>query len=412
MIIPKKWQICFMLFLATVLNYLDRQTMSILAPRLQQEMHLDNEALGWLFAVFYYTYTISHMLVGLVLDRVNLRWAYLIAVVLWSLVAALTGTATSFVTLLMFRLLLGVAESANWPSAINVVARVVEPKERAMGNGLFTSGTSVAALVSPMLILGIAGALGWRWTFVLVGSLGAFWAVAWILVTRGKALEPIWSSRTGSARWSWAGQLTIFRSIVRSPRFLPVLLVVILVNPCLYFSVNWLPTYFSQERGVTPGQHMGWMLTAIYLGLDLGNLASGAAILLLTRRGMSPRIARRVVLVFATSCMVWCAAVPRLSTPWAIAALVAFNFGQGIWQTVSLTMEQEVSETHISTALGMISGCGSFAGAIAMWEVGRITRATGSFSAPMIAVGVAATLAAICGWVATKNLEAPKSTPA
>ena len=114
MLLSKKWQLCIVLFLATTLNYLDRQTMSILAPALQKELHLDNEALGWLFAIFYYAYTFSQMAVGPILDRANLRWAFASAVFLWSLVSMLTGLANGFVALLIFRLSLGVVESANW----------------------------------------------------------------------------------------------------------------------------------------------------------------------------------------------------------------------------------------------------------------------------------------------------------
>ena len=105
--LSKKWQLCIVLFLATTLNYLDRQTMSILAPTLQKELHLDNEALGWLFAVFYYAYTFSHMAVGPILDRSNLRWAFVTAVSLWSIVSMLTGLANGFVALLIFRAVAG-----------------------------------------------------------------------------------------------------------------------------------------------------------------------------------------------------------------------------------------------------------------------------------------------------------------
>src|SRR5215813_11146290 len=100
---PKRWQLCIVLFLATTLNYLDRQTMSILAPALQKELHLGNQALGWLFAVFYYAYTFSQLAVGPILDRSNLRWAFTWAVLLWSLVSVLTGLANGFVALLVFR---------------------------------------------------------------------------------------------------------------------------------------------------------------------------------------------------------------------------------------------------------------------------------------------------------------------
>jgi ACS family hexuronate transporter-like MFS transporter len=384
---PKKWQLCIVLFLATALNYLDRQTMSILAPALQKELHLGNADLGWLFAVFYYAYTFSQMAVGPILDRSNLRWAFAWAVFLWSLVSVLTGLANGFVALLIFRLALGMVESANWPAGMRVVARLLEPRERALGNGIFTSGTSV----------------GWRWAFVLIGSLGVLWICGWILITRDPKMAPVWREPGPQPTTGFAGQRAIFAGIMRSPRFLSVLAVAVLVNPCLYFSVNWLPTYFAQQRGLSPGRQMGWILTAIYLGLDLGNLACGGAILLLTRWGRPVQSARRIVFLVATASIICCATVPLLPMSGAVAALVLVNFGLGIWVAIYLTMAQEVSSTHVSTAIGILSGCGSLAGAMAMWAVGRVTQQTASFSIPMSAVALAAALAAIAGWMASRE---------
>src|SRR5690242_1836012 len=133
-----KWKLCLLLFLATTLNYLDRQTVSILAPTLQKELHLDNAALGWLFAVFYYSYTFAQVAVGPLLDRFHLRWAFGAAVVLWSAVSVATGLVSGFAGLIAFRLLLGIAEAGNWPGATRVVARTFEPAERSMANGIFT----------------------------------------------------------------------------------------------------------------------------------------------------------------------------------------------------------------------------------------------------------------------------------
>jgi ACS family hexuronate transporter-like MFS transporter len=409
---PKKWVLCIVLFVATTLNYLDRQTMSILAPTLQQELHLGNEALGWLFAVFYYAYTFSQMAVGPILDRSNLRWAFAFAVFLWSAVSVMTGLARGFVALLIFRLALGVVESANWPAGMRVVARMLEPRERALGNGIFTSGTSVGALVAPGLILGISAVFGWRWAFVLIGSLGAIWICGWIFITRDQSLAHIWSEAATPDSKGFAGQWRIFQGILKSPRFLPVLVVAVLVNPCLYFSVNWLPTYFAQQRGLSPGRQMGWILTAIYLGLDVGNLVCGTGILALTRLGRSVQQARRMVFLVATVSLVCCAAVPILPMVGAVAALVLVNFGLGIWVAIYLTMAQEVSSTHVSTAIGVLSGCGSLAGALAMWAVGRVTQQTASFSIPMSAVAIAASLAAIAGWMAsTEAKPAPRVSP-
>jgi ACS family hexuronate transporter-like MFS transporter len=395
-LIAPKWRLCSLLFLATVLNYLDRQTVSVLAPVMQKEMGLDNVALGWIFSAFYYAYTGCQLVSGLTLDRVNLRWAFGAAVLAWSVVSALTGLASGFVSLLVFRLLLGSMESANWPGAIRIISRSFEPRERALGNGIFTSGSSVGALIAPMLIVGISSAFGWRWAFVGIGSLGIIWFAGWVWSTRSRDLAPIWRDPSDARRGQplWAGAL----AIVRSPQFVPVLLVAILVNPCMYFSVNWLPTYFAQQRHLALGNQMAWILTAIYLGIDLGNIGCGLGILALTQRGYSISDARRAMFLLATAAVACCAAVPLLPLRSAVLALVAVNFGTGIWTAMYLTMAQEVSPANPSTSIGILSGCGSLAGAWAMTAVGKITQSTGSFSIPMQMVATAAVLAAIAGW--------------
>jgi ACS family hexuronate transporter-like MFS transporter len=392
-----RWRLCGLLFLATVLNYLDRQTVSVLAPVMQQEMHLDNAALGWIFSAFYYAYTCCQFASGLLLDRAHLRWAFGAAVLAWSVVSALTGLAGGFTSLLVFRLLLGMMESANWPSAIRIVSRAFEPRERALANGIFTSGSSVGALIAPILIVGLSAAFGWRWAFVGIGALGALWFAAWVTMTRNRGFKFIWRDsqdvRRGQSIW------TGIAAIVKSPQFVPVLLVAVLVNPCMYFSVNWLPTYLAQQRHLALGNQMAWILTGIYLGIDLGNVACGVGILALTRRGYTITQARRAMFVLASAAVVGCAAVPLLrNLGSAVAALVTVNFGTGIWTAMYLTMAQEVSPRNPSTSIGILSGCGSLAGAWAMTGVGKITQSTGSFSIPMQMVAAAAVLAAVAGW--------------
>jgi MFS transporter, ACS family, hexuronate transporter len=405
-LLATKWKICGLLFLATTLNYLDRQTLSILAPLLQKEMHLDNEALGWLFAVFYYAYTLSHFMVGPILDRSHLRWAFGSAVLAWSAVSMMTGLASGFASLIVFRLLLGVMESANWPAAIRIVARTMEPSERALGNGIFTSGTSVGALIAPVVILGISSTLGWRWAFVVLGALGVIWIAGWFLTTRNPRLERVWREPQDSASKRTGFQFHIFAEIIKSPRFFPVLIVSVLVNPCLYFSVNWLPTYFAQQRGIAPGRQFGWILTMIYLGLDLGNLVCGMVILRLVRRGKTVLAARRMVFLVATVPLLFCASVPYLSSLYqAVCVLVGVNIGLGIWVAMYLTMAQDISRSHVSTTIGILSGSGSLAGALAMWAVGKVTHTTASFAIPMAAFALAAGLAAFSGCIASRELS-------
>jgi MFS transporter, ACS family, hexuronate transporter len=395
-----RWTVCVLLFLATTLNYLDRQTLSILAPFLQKDLGLNNEHLGWLFSVFYWSYTVAQFGVGVLLDRTHLRWTYGVGVLLWSLVAALTSLATGFGSFILFRLLLGLTESVNWPAAMRIVARTLPPAQRSLGNGIFTSGTSIGALIAPVTILSIAGQFGWRWSFVVVGSLGVVWFVLWLLFTRDRNLAPVWRETKLAAVQSVA---QAYRGILSSAQFWRVFVVSILVNPCLYFNLNWLPTYFVQQRGLGTSDLAG-VLTVIYLGLDLGYLFCGAAVLLLTRHGISLRTARTAVFSVATVLLACTALVPfTVTVKQGVSLFVAANFGAGIWIAMYLTMAQEVSTVHVSTAAGLLGGSGSAAGALAMWAVGRVTHITGSFSAPLTAVAAVAFIAAIAGRAAVRH---------
>ena len=406
-----KWRLCVLLFLATTLNYLDRQTVSILAPALQRELHLDNAHLGWLFAVFYYAYTVSQIAVGPLMDRFHLRWAFGLAVLLWSAVSAATGLASGFVGLLAFRLSLGIAEAANWPGATRIVARTFEPAQRSLANGFFTSGTSFGALIAPPLILALNSAWGWRSAFIVLGLAGALWFLLWILSTQDPKLERVWRDAPHENNQPGENLARVVARIALSPRFVPVLVVAVLINPCLYFSVNWLPTYFAQQRGLLPGSQLGWILTAIYLGVGVGNFLCGAGVLALARRGRPLLRARRTVFLVATVPLAACAAVPFLpALSQAVIVLVGVNIGLGIWVAMYLTMVQDVSPANVSTALGLLSGCGSLAGAVAMWAVGRVTQHTGSFTLPMAAFSLAAVISAIAGCAASREPKLKRGT--
>jgi ACS family hexuronate transporter-like MFS transporter len=400
------------LLLATVLNYLDRQTISILAPTLQLQMGLSNAHLGWLFAIFYYSYTLFQFAVGPVLDRFNLRWCFAGAVMAWSLAVGLTGLATGFASLMIFRFLLGVTEAANWPAGLRVMERTLPPEERTLGCGIFESGAGVGALIAPIAIFALLGVFGWRSVFFCLGLLGFFWAPIWLFVTRGPELSPVWTSaRTEGG--GIEGLFRIYRDFARSRKFWWVLVVSITVNPCFYFTVNWLPTYFVQARRLVPGTHLGGMLTVIFLALDIGNIGGGACTLWLTRHSCSIETARRIVFLTATALVGGCAIVPFVATAWgAVAALVAVNLGLGVWNSMYLTLAQEVSSANVSTAAGTLSGFGSLVGAFAMWAVGRVTNSAGDFTIPMVSVTVAIALAAVGGWAASRRPIGPPQTVA
>lgn len=400
-----KWTVVVFLLLATTLLYLDRQALALLAPTIMGELAINKEQWGRLLSLFYYAYTIAQFIIGGVLDRMNLRWAYGVGVLLWAGAVALTGTSQSFVQLMLCRVLLGVVESFNWPGAMRIVARSLPPGERSLGNGIFTSGTSIAALISPLLILFIAGRFSWRGSFFAIAAAGCTWFTGYMVATRGKHLRGIWRMAQGEGHRVPVS--TAYREVLATPQFWRVFVVAVMVNPCLYFNLNWIPTFFAQERGI-PALEQRWILTAIFLGLDLGYLFAGAGVLLQTRRNVPLARARRNVFLLATTCLALCGAVPFVrETQMAVAVLVAVLFGNGVWIAMYLTMAQEVSSVHISTAAGLLGGSGSLFGALSSWAVGYITHTTGTFAIPMLGITVAAVIAAAAGILAVRNAPPP-----
>ena len=259
--------------------------MSILAPSLQKELHLDNEALGWLFAVFYYAYTFAQMAVGPILDRSNLRWAFALAVFLWSVVSVLTGLANGFVALLIFRFSLGVVESANWPAGMRVVARLTGTAGAgARQRHLYqrnqrgrVGGTRLDSGHCRVLGVAVGIRADWFARHCLDRSLAT-------LNARSKA-GPRLARTDGSGDERAGGPIASLQEYYPKPALSADPRGCNPVNPCIYFCVNWLPTYFAQQRGLSPGRQLGWILTAIYFGLDIGNIVCGSAILALMRWG-------------------------------------------------------------------------------------------------------------------------------
>jgi len=398
----KKWGLFLMMMLATTLIYLDRQTVGLVATEIKQELGIDNAGLGWAFAAFYYSYTLGQFGVGLLLDRYSLRWFYGGAILAWAGASALTGRAHNLATLVAFRILLGIVESGNWPGAMRIVSRYLPPRERPLGNGIFTSGTSVGALIAPALVLGLSGWVGWRHCFTALGLLGSIWYAGWILVTRGPELAHVWRAQPGEKRQTSNWQ--IYRSVVSLRQFWRVFVITISVNPTLYFFLNWLPIYYRQERGLTAGTHLAGILTLTYLALDIGYLSCGLVVLLLTRRGISLRAARRMVLLGA-SLSIACAGLVGLARSPQIASvlLIVAVFGTGLWISMYLTLAQEVSPAYVSTAAGLLGGSGSLAGALYMQIVGRVSQTTGSFVLPFSITSVMAAAAAVAGWLATRQ---------
>jgi ACS family hexuronate transporter-like MFS transporter len=380
-----RWGVCVLLFLATLLNYLDRQTLSYLVPHIRSEMGFDLERQGILFSVFYWSYAAAQIGAGFLVDRFPVKVAYAVAVALWSLAGAAGGLATGLWSLLFLRGLLGLCESANWPCAMRVVSRTFVPRERPLANGIFQSGTSVGALVAPLLLFHIYEWKGWRAGFIGVGLVGLVWVVAWLAAYRpGPPLH--------EAAPAEAPSPVRLREILRSRPFWGLVIASSFINPVMYFYVNWLPTYFK-ESGQEYGLKVAWLLTAIYLALDAGYLTGGALSAWLSRR-CGPRRARTGVMAAGTALMIGVLVLPlsralgfRLDVYAVAGTIAAGALGVGWFLSNYLSFAEEVSHERVSTVSGLLGAAGSVSGAIFMWLVGALAERTGGFTIPFLLLG-------------------------
>lgn len=409
-----RWILVGLLFLATLLNYLDRQTLSVSASKIAEDFGLNDAHLGRLFFAFFISYGVAQILIGGWLDRLRVKTAYAGAVAAWSLAGAAGALAGGFWSLFGLRALLGVCESPNWPLALRVTSRVFPPEQRSFANGLFQCGTSVGALVAAPLIIWLTTLYNWRFAFVVMGACGLLWVALWLgffrlrpdsLIEHDQFPHHVPEGEAGRrADEAKAGDSpSTLAEILRSPALWGLLVATSLINPLQYFYVSWLPRYFDQYAGVGFGKELAQRLVLVYLAMDLGFVLGGALVAWLSRRMPVARARLRVVLG-GVLCMAGVPFVARLTNVDAITALLCLaTFGHGCFIVNYLAFTSEVSVKKVSTAAGILGGAGSLAGAAFMLLVGELVEANRSFNTVFALAGVMP-LAALAGmWFSTKK---------
>lgn len=406
-----RWVVCGLLLLATIINYLDRQTISVSASRIAEEMNLNDWQLGRLFSGFLFAYGIGQVVLGPVLDRLGTVRAFAIAVAAWSLAGASSGLATGFWFLFGTRILLGVCESPNWPLALRVVRRIFPPEQRSLATGIFQSGTSIGALIAPPIIIYLTKAYNWRMSFFVIGAVGFVWVILWLTWFRAHPAPALGKLPPADAAGVAPADHTpgTLGALLRSPAFWGMAVSSSFINPLQYFYTTWLPRYFEKYAGVDFGQELAERLIVAYLALDLGLWTGGALIAWMSRR-RSVRSARLLVSLIGTLCMMTVPVISQLRDIDHITAVICVAmFGLGWFMINALTFSAEVSTARVSTAVGLLGGLGSLAGAGFMLLVGATIQWTGGFATAFLMVGVMPLVALAGLWVGSRPATAPAS---
>jgi ACS family hexuronate transporter-like MFS transporter len=376
-----RWWIVWTLFFSTVINYISRQTFSVLAPLITAQYHLTHTDLAKILGAFQISYAVTWLLGGIFLDAVGTRIGLALAVVFWSVVNMLTGFASSVFGFASFRFLLGIGEGLNWPGASKSVAEWFPSQERSLAVAIFDSGSSVGGAVAALAIPLIAIRFGWRSAFVVSGLLGFAWLLMWLRVYYPLDRHP----RVTPAEVSFirAGQEVPSISAERGPRrwlklardrnVWGIVLGRALTDPIWWFYVFWLPQYLSDARGFSLKRIalFAWMP---FIAADLGNFTGGLISGYCIRRGISVVRARTWVCVF--SCLPILAGIPAASVHNVYTALGLICFalwGYASWSTMGLTLPSDLfPQDVVATVTGLSGLAAGLVGALFTYAVGLL----------------------------------------
>jgi ACS family hexuronate transporter-like MFS transporter len=374
-----RWWIAGLLLLSTVINYIDRQTLSVLSPVITAELGISPVEYSNILTAFLASYTVMYVGSGLLVDRWGTRAALSVFMAWWSLANMAHALARGPWSLGLLRFLLGMGESGNFMAAFKAVSEWYPPKERALVHGLIQGGAAIGAIIAPPAITWLHAAFGWQTAFLATGALGFAWLALWLLLYHPPERHP-WiteaeravvcaeppAPRPRKAQWL---------ATLKHPQTLGLLLARFLSDPVWWFYLFWLPKYLVDQRGFTMAE-MGMMAWMPYLAADLGAVFGGWCSGRLVASGSAPLAARLRVMLPCAALMplsLWVNhAQSRLLT---LGLICTVTFAHMAWKTNQATLTNDVFPRQL---VGSVSGILAFGtglgGTLFTWLTGRLIQ--------------------------------------
>jgi len=344
-----RWIICALLFFSTTINYIDRNSLSVLKTTLQGVLGWTDVDYGWITFAFTFAYAAFPSLIGVFVDRFGVKKALAGALVLWSLAAAAHGLVGTVLGFVIVRFVLGIAEAANFPASIKAVGMWFPQKERAFATGIFNSGTSVGVMVSFGTVY-VATHWGWQSAFVFIGFMGLLWLVFWQKLFdlpekhKGVNAAELEYIRAGQPRTEKAVQVP-WTALLRYREIWPFIIGKFITDPVWWFYLFWLPSYLERERGQNPLTSALW-IGVIYTGSSVGSILGGWLSGAFIKRGWAVGKARMTTMLLAAIFM-----------PGSILAYYADSFGACVaFITLATACHQAWSANLFTNATDMFPG--------------------------------------------------------
>jgi MFS transporter, ACS family, hexuronate transporter len=415
-----RWWIGAALFASTIINYIDRQTLSLLAPYLKLEYHWSNTDYAYLVIAFRFAYSIGQTLMGRLVDRIGTRRGLTFSVAAYSVVSILTPLASGFRSFAFFRFLLGAGESANWPAATKAVSEWFPKEERGLATALFDSGSSVGGAIAPFIVLWIYFRYGWRPAFAIPGCLGFIWLAVWRWLYYPPAVHPrisiaeremLAADHAESA--STAGSSPNWRDLLALRQTWGVIVAKTFTDPVWFFVADWFPIYL-----VAKGIDLRHGLLAVwvpFIAADLGNFFGGAISGYLIKRGWSLGAARKAVVVFGGIGVTLLIPTVLTTNLYLITALFALStFCYASFTTIANVLPSDLFPSESVATVSGLSGTGSgLATIVAFYLIGhysdlRQATTTHAFDPIVVVAGLVPLVGMILVLILVRNTEATR----
>jgi ACS family hexuronate transporter-like MFS transporter len=365
-----RWWIVWTLFGSTAINYINRQTLSVLAPTLTKQFHMTHVQYSQVVSAFQIAYALMWLMGGVLIDVIGTRLGLALAVVWWSVSSLLTAFANSVFTFGLFRFLLGMGEGCNWPGAGKAVAEWFPARERALAVAVFDSGSSIGAIIAPPLVVWISATLGWRYAFVASALMGFLWLAVWLVTYHPLSHHPSVTAQerqliqegSGVVVTSAQNRAGKYLALLKHKNVWGIVLGRAFSDPIWWFYVFWVPQYLSDARGFSLRQIaiFAWIP---FVTADIGNFTGGFLSGFLIKRGMEVVRARKwVCVISAIPILAGIPAAVTHSSQWALACISLATWGYASWGTMALTLP---SDLYSSDVVASVTGLSGFAAGLA-----------------------------------------------
>lgn len=382
-----RWWVIALVALATVINYIDRQALSVLWPFMGQEIYPDysddqlKQVLGTVSVVFLFSYAIGQAVFGKIFDWIGTRLGFVLSIGVWSIATALHAFAQGILTFSLFRAMLGISEAGNWPGAAKANAEWFPTKERALAQGIFNSGAAIGGIISVPLIAYLAIFLSWKVIFVLIGLIGLLWMVPWLYLVKAPPKDHPWITDE-EKEYILSGQKKVEDSDNTSANeYVPsygemlsrkeswgVIIATAAIDPIWWLFIVWIPTYLVEVYGIDVKglAIIGWVP---YVGAMFGAWFGGLLAQNRFKAGWSLNKTRKSVIVLG--CLIMLPALLMLSNPGSaltavlIMAVILFGFQTSIGSIQTLP-----SDLLGKGSVGSLAG---FAGMAAKFSAAGLT---------------------------------------